>query len=201
VNKIKRNPRAAGTSRDFLLSLFSEPGCTIPSADIAVRAMHAKIAASPSSLINAAQVLVKDGFLEQPQRGFYRRPEVKGTPLPLAEAPIPSAEVVDAVRLAGISQQIRSLEDSLSARFSALAHLVTDPALGLDADDLGHCHSLAKARAVLFAQGGNPESANAFHALAARLLQAQIVVARNTGAPVPVLPPSSARLLLESAGS
>lgn len=174
--KIKRHSHAAKAAKLFVESLFTEPGVTIASADLTRRADRAGVAASSSVVVNAAQNLVKSGWLEQPARGFYRRPETTGPAL-ISEPVPPSTEAIEVARLAGISHQIRALDEKVETNFRAMARLIV-AGLGLSDSDLERCRDLAKSRAIEHAHRGDRPESDAFHALVARIESAKLIVGR-----------------------
>lgn len=176
MHVIKRHSHAAKAAKLFVESLFTEAGVTIASADLVRRADRAGVAASGSVVVNAAQALVKSGWLEQPSRGFYRRPETTGPAL-IPEPVPPSPEALDVARLAGIAQQVRALDEKVETNFSAMGRLIV-AGLGLGGADLEVCRGLAKTRAIELAHSGDREGSEMHHALVLRIENARLLVGR-----------------------
>jgi hypothetical protein len=131
---IHRNAQASQAARPFLESLFTTAGTELSAREIQGRCMKAGLDVSGSALMGVAMRMVEEGFLERPHRGFYRRPDAKGTPLaipevPPAQAPL-SPEAADLLRLAGIDSRLIGLAtkvDGLQNSLNQILDLLTAP--------------------------------------------------------------------------
>jgi len=108
-----RNNHAMAASRAFLESMFTEPGTTVSFGELSKRLMTSNVAASPSSMSHVAQTMVEEGFLEQPKKGIYRRPEPKGTPLSFPEPQALTPPSVELIHHTAIIQRLTAIEKVL----------------------------------------------------------------------------------------